>query len=68
MTDRVWLEPVEAAEVTIIADNSIDLWLTTERAAQRARRCTGWRVTHELAGQLPQAYLQTSVGARLPFA
>jgi len=30
--------------------------------------CTGWRATHELARQLPNAYIQTSVGTRLHFA
>jgi len=30
--------------------------------------CTGWKATHELARQLPQAYVQTSVGTRLRFA
>jgi 7,8-dihydropterin-6-yl-methyl-4-(beta-D-ribofuranosyl)aminobenzene 5'-phosphate synthase len=30
--------------------------------------CTGWKATHELARQLPQAYVQTSVGTRLHFA
>jgi 7,8-dihydropterin-6-yl-methyl-4-(beta-D-ribofuranosyl)aminobenzene 5'-phosphate synthase len=30
--------------------------------------CTGWRATHELAHQLPDAYIQTSVGTRLHFA
>ena len=29
--------------------------------------CTGWRATHELARQLPDAYVQTSVGTRLHF-
>jgi 7,8-dihydropterin-6-yl-methyl-4-(beta-D-ribofuranosyl)aminobenzene 5'-phosphate synthase len=29
--------------------------------------CTGWKTTHELARQLPGAYVQTSVGTRLPF-
>ena len=29
--------------------------------------CTGWRATHELAQQLPDAYVQTSVGTRLHF-
>jgi len=29
--------------------------------------CTGWRATHELARQLPAAYVQTSVGTRLHF-
>ena len=29
--------------------------------------CTGWRATHELAHQLPEAYIQTSVGTRLQF-
>jgi 7,8-dihydropterin-6-yl-methyl-4-(beta-D-ribofuranosyl)aminobenzene 5'-phosphate synthase len=27
--------------------------------------CTGWKATHELSRQLPDAYLQTSVGTRL---
>jgi 7,8-dihydropterin-6-yl-methyl-4-(beta-D-ribofuranosyl)aminobenzene 5'-phosphate synthase len=30
--------------------------------------CTGWRATHELARQLPEAYVQTSVGTRLHFS
>ena len=30
--------------------------------------CTGWKATHELARQLPEAYIQTSVGTRLHFA
>jgi 7,8-dihydropterin-6-yl-methyl-4-(beta-D-ribofuranosyl)aminobenzene 5'-phosphate synthase len=30
--------------------------------------CTGWRATHELARQLPAAYIQPSVGTRLQFA
>jgi 7,8-dihydropterin-6-yl-methyl-4-(beta-D-ribofuranosyl)aminobenzene 5'-phosphate synthase len=29
--------------------------------------CTGWRATHELARQLPDAFVQTSVGTRLHF-
>ncbi len=29
--------------------------------------CTGWKATHELARQLPEAYIQTSVGTRLHF-
>jgi 7,8-dihydropterin-6-yl-methyl-4-(beta-D-ribofuranosyl)aminobenzene 5'-phosphate synthase len=30
--------------------------------------CTGWRAIHELARQLPDAYIQASVGTRLHFA
>jgi 7,8-dihydropterin-6-yl-methyl-4-(beta-D-ribofuranosyl)aminobenzene 5'-phosphate synthase len=30
--------------------------------------CTGWKATHELARQLPGAYIQSSVGSRLHFA
>ena len=30
--------------------------------------CTGWKATHELARQLPNAYVQTSVGTRLLFS
>lgn len=29
--------------------------------------CTGWKATHELARQLPESYIQTSVGTRLLF-
>ena len=29
--------------------------------------CTGWKATHEIARQLPQAYVHTSVGTRLHF-
>ncbi len=29
--------------------------------------CTGWQATHELSRQLPNAYVQTSVGTRLHF-
>ena len=29
--------------------------------------CTGWRATHEVARNLPEAYIQTSVGTRLHF-
>jgi 7,8-dihydropterin-6-yl-methyl-4-(beta-D-ribofuranosyl)aminobenzene 5'-phosphate synthase len=29
--------------------------------------CTGWKAFHELARQLPDAYVQTSVGTRLQF-
>jgi 7,8-dihydropterin-6-yl-methyl-4-(beta-D-ribofuranosyl)aminobenzene 5'-phosphate synthase len=30
--------------------------------------CTGWRAIHELARQLPDAYIQSSVGTRLHFS
>ena len=30
--------------------------------------CTGWKAMHELSRQLPEAYLQTSVGTRLHFS
>jgi len=30
--------------------------------------CTGWRAIHELARQLPDAYIQASVGTRLHFS
>lgn len=29
--------------------------------------CTGWKATHELARQMPAAYIQSSVGTRLHF-
>ena len=30
--------------------------------------CTGWKATHELSRQMPDAYIQSSVGTRLHFA
>ena len=30
--------------------------------------CTGWRVTHDLARALPEAYVQISVGTTMHFA
>lgn len=30
--------------------------------------CSGWKATHELARQMPEAYIQSSVGTRLHFA
>ena len=30
--------------------------------------CTGWKATHELARQMPEAFIQSSVGTRLHFA
>ena len=30
--------------------------------------CSGWKATHELARQMPDAYIQSSVGTRLHFA
>jgi len=30
--------------------------------------CTGWRAIHELAAQMPEAYIQTSVATRFEFA
>jgi len=30
--------------------------------------CTGWKATHELARQMPDGYIQSSVGTRLHFA
>ena len=29
--------------------------------------CTGWKATHEIAGRMPEAFVQTSVGTRIHF-
>ena len=42
MSDHVRLEPVDAADVTIIVDNSVDILLTNERMAQRAPLHHDW--------------------------
>ena len=59
MTDRVLLEPVDAADVTIIADNSIDLLLTNERAAQRAPLHPDWSERDQLIAEHGYSLLLT---------
>ncbi len=82
MSERVTLLPVDAADVTILVDNSLDLTgglfepIIPRTIAELVAigpsiivpgHCTGWKATHELARQLPGAYVQTSVGTRLHF-
>lgn len=51
MTDRVTLEPVDAADVTIVVDNSIDILLTNERVAQRAPLHPDWSEREQLIAE-----------------
>ena len=59
MTDRVTLEPIEAADVTIVVDNSIDLLLTNERVAQRAPLHPDWSERTQLIAEHGYSLLLT---------
>lgn len=59
MTNRVTLEPIEAADVTIVVDNSIDLLLTNERAAQRAPLSADWSERQQLIAEHGYSLLLT---------
>ncbi len=59
MTDRVTLEPVDAADVTIVVDNSIDLLLTNERIAQRAPLHPNWSEREQLIAEHGYSLLLT---------
>ena len=58
-----------AAQVTGLTAHTCDV---TDSAAVDALvapgHCTGWRATHELARQLPNAFVQPSVGTTFRFA
>jgi 7,8-dihydropterin-6-yl-methyl-4-(beta-D-ribofuranosyl)aminobenzene 5'-phosphate synthase len=41
---------------------------TIARSVVVPGHCTGWKATHELARQMPGAFIQSSVGTRLHFA
>lgn len=59
MTDRVALEPIDAADVTIVIDNSIDLLLTNERVAQRAPLYADWSERQQLIAEHGYSLLLT---------
>ena len=59
MTDRVTLEPVDAADITIVVDNSIDLLLTNERVAQRAPLHPNWSEREQLIAEHGYSLLLT---------
>ncbi len=59
MTDRVTLEPVEAADVTIVVDNSIDILLPNERVAQRAPLHHDWSDREQLIAEHGYSLLLT---------
>jgi 7,8-dihydropterin-6-yl-methyl-4-(beta-D-ribofuranosyl)aminobenzene 5'-phosphate synthase len=86
MSERVNLLPDDAADVTILLDNSfvggfhltggifepiiprtVAELVAIDPTIIVPGPCTGWKATHELASQLPGAYVQTSVGTRLHF-
>ena len=59
MSDHVTLEPVDAADVTIVVDNSIDILLTNERMAQRAPLHHNWSERDQLIAEHGYSLLLT---------
>jgi len=59
MNDRVTLEPVDAADVTILVDNSVDILLTNERIAQRAPLHHDWSERKQLIAEHGYSLLLT---------
>lgn len=59
MSEHVMLEPIDAAEVTIVVDNSIDLLLTNERMAQRAPLHHDWSERDQLIAEHGYSLLLT---------
>jgi 7,8-dihydropterin-6-yl-methyl-4-(beta-D-ribofuranosyl)aminobenzene 5'-phosphate synthase len=59
MTDRVTLEAVDAADVTVLVDNSVDLLLTNERIAQRAPLYYDWSERDQLIAEHGYSLLLT---------
>ena len=59
MNDRVALDPVDAADVTILVDNSVDILLTGDRVAQRAPLHHNWSEREQLIAEHGYALLLT---------
>ncbi len=59
MSERVMLEPVDAADVTIVVDNSVDILLPNERAAQRAVLHHDWSEREQLIAEHGYSLLLT---------
>jgi 7,8-dihydropterin-6-yl-methyl-4-(beta-D-ribofuranosyl)aminobenzene 5'-phosphate synthase len=59
MSDRASLEPVDAADVTIVVDNSIDILMTNERVAQRAPLHHDWSEREQLIAEHGYSLLLT---------
>ena len=59
MSDRATLEPIDAAEVTIVVDNSIDILLANERMAQRAPLHLDWSERDQLIAEHGYSLLLT---------
>src|SRR5512143_517587 len=59
MSDRVTLEPIDAAEVTIVVDNSVDLLLINDRMAQRAPLYYNWAERDQLIAEHGYSLLLT---------
>ncbi len=59
MTEQATLEPVDAADVTIVVDNSIDLLMPNERVAQRAPLHHDWSERDQLIAEHGYSLLLT---------
>jgi 7,8-dihydropterin-6-yl-methyl-4-(beta-D-ribofuranosyl)aminobenzene 5'-phosphate synthase len=51
MSERVELEPVDAADVTIVIDNSVDILLPSDQVAQRAPLLHDWSEREQLIAE-----------------
>lgn len=59
MSDRVTLEPVDLAEVTIVVDNSIDILVPSTDVAQRPPRRYDWSEGDQLRAEHGYSLLLT---------
>jgi 7,8-dihydropterin-6-yl-methyl-4-(beta-D-ribofuranosyl)aminobenzene 5'-phosphate synthase len=59
MSERVTLLPVDAADVTILVDNSLDILLLSDEVAQRAPLHYGWSEREQLIAEHGYSLLLT---------
>jgi 7,8-dihydropterin-6-yl-methyl-4-(beta-D-ribofuranosyl)aminobenzene 5'-phosphate synthase len=59
MSERVTLLPVDAADVTILVDNSLDILLLSEEVAQRAPLHYDWSEREQLIAEHGYSLLLT---------
>ena len=59
MSDHVTLEPVDAADVTILVDNSVDILLPGDQVAQRAPLHPNWSERDQLIAEHGYSLLLT---------
>ncbi len=65
MDEKNWLRPVDAAEVTILVDNSVDILLPSNQVAQRPPLAYNWSERDQLVAEHGYALLLTvSAGGR----